>query len=76
MVLARRKGTKWYIAGVNAQKETLKIKLKLPMITAGTELKQYSDDIQLNGKVSTVKMNKNQLLELAIPCNGGILMVN
>ncbi len=76
VVLARRKGTKWYIAGVNAQKETLKIKLKLPMITAGTELKQYSDDIKLNGKVSTLKMNKNQLLELVIPCNGGILMIN
>lgn len=76
VVLARRKGTKWYIAGVNAQKETLKINLKLPMITAGTELKQYSDDIKLNGKLSTVKMNKNQLLEFVIPCNGGILIVN
>lgn len=76
VVLARRKGTKWYIAGINAQKETLKVKIKLPMIVAGTELKMYSDDTQLNGKVSTLKMNKSQLLELVIPCNGGILMVN
>lgn len=76
VMLARRKGTKWYIAGVNAQKETLKIKLKLPMITAGTELKLYSDDMQLNGKVSAVKMDKNQMLELVIPCNGGLLMIN
>ena len=76
VVLARRKGTKWYIAGINAQKETLKVKIKLSMIVAGTELKMYSDDTQLNGKVNTLKMNKSQLLELVIPCNGGILMVN
>ena len=76
VVLARRIGTKWYIAGVNAQKETLKVKVKLPMIGSGTELKQYSDDLQLNGKVSTVKMNKNQQMELTIPYNGGLLLVN
>lgn len=76
VILARRKGSKWYIAGLNAQKETLKIKLKLPMIQAGNELKMYSDDMQLNGKMSTVKMNKNQQLELIIPCNGGLLLVN
>lgn len=76
VILARRKGANWYIAGVNAQKETLKINLKLPMITAGTELKLYSDDLKLNGKVSTVKMNKNQQFELTIPCNGGMLMIN
>jgi hypothetical protein len=76
VVLARRKGAKWYIAGVNAQKETLKLKMKLPMISAGCELKQYTDDEQLNGKVSAVKMNKNQLVEITIPCNGGVLMVN
>ncbi|WP_417942304.1 glycoside hydrolase family 97 catalytic domain-containing protein [Flavobacterium sp. RS13.1] len=76
VILARRKGAKWYIAGLNAQKETLKIKLKLPMIQAGNELKMYSDDMQLNGKISTVKMNKNQQLELIIPCNGGLLVVN
>lgn len=76
VVLARRNGTKWYIAGVNGEKETLKIKLKLPMIASGTELKQYSDDLQLNGKVSTAKMNKNQQIELTIPYNGGLLLVN
>ncbi|OCB68685.1 Glycosyl-hydrolase 97 C-terminal, oligomerisation [Flavobacterium glycines] len=76
VVLARRKGAKWYIAGVNAQKETLKLKLKLPMISAGSELKQYTDDEQLIGKLSSIKMNKNQLVEITIPCNGGVLMVN
>lgn len=75
-VLARRHGDKWYVAGINAQKETLKIKIKLPMIKAGTELKQYSDDTQLNGKLTTVKLKKNQEMEVTIPCNGAVVLVN
>lgn len=76
VLLARRKGSKWYIAGINAQKEILKLKIKLPMIAAGTELKQYSDDIDLNAKISMVKINKKQSVEIVIPCNGGVLMIN
>ncbi len=75
-IFARRQGSKWYVAGINAQKETLKIKVKLPMIAAGTELKQYSDDAQLNGKVSTTKLKKNQEIEVTIPCNGAVVLVN
>ncbi len=75
VVLARRHGEKWYVAGINAQKETLKLNVKLPMIQAGTEFKLYSDDDLLNGKVSTTKMNKKQEIELSIPGNGGALIV-
>ncbi|SHH69920.1 glycoside hydrolase family 97 protein [Flavobacterium defluvii] len=76
VIIARRKGIKWYIAGINAQKETLKIKLKLPMIASGTTLQYYSDDAQLNGKKETVKLKKNQEAEIKIPCNGGVLLLN
>ena len=75
-VFARRKGTKWYVAGINAQKETLKIKLKLPMLTSGTALKYYSDDEELNGKVKTLTLKNNKEVEIKIPCNGGILLLN
>jgi len=76
VVLARRHGSHWYVTGINAQKETLKLKVKLPMITAGTELRQYTDDEQLNGKVSTTKLPRNQEVDLTIPTNGGVLIVN
>ena len=76
VVFARRKGNKWYIAGVNAQKETVKLKLKLPMIASGTALKYYSDDENLNGKVETIKLNNNKEVEIKIPNNGGALLVN
>ena len=75
VVLARRHGNTWYVAGVNAQKETVKLKAKLPMISAGAALKIYSDDASLNGKVTAEKMDKNQEVELTIPTNGGVLMI-
>jgi hypothetical protein len=73
VVLARRHGNKWYIAGINANKETLKIKVKLPMINAGEEIKIYAD-----GKdgITTSKLKKNQEVELTIPSNGGVVIVN
>lgn len=76
VVFARRKGNKWYVAGVNAQKETIKLKLKLPMIASGTALKYYSDDENLNGKVETIKLRKNSEVEIKIHNNGGILLLN
>lgn len=73
VVLARRHADKWYIAGINANKETLKIKVKLPMINAGEELKIYAD-----GKdgITTSKLKKNQEVELTLPSNGGVVIVN
>jgi hypothetical protein len=76
IVLARRHGETWYIAGVNAQKETLRLKVKLSMLPAGDEIKWYSDDEQLNGKVKSTRLNKNQEVLLTIPCNGGALIVH
>ena len=76
VILARRKGDKWYIAGINAQKETLKMKLKLPMLTSGTTLKYYFDDENLNGKIKTITLKSNTEAEIKIPCNGAVLLLN
>jgi hypothetical protein len=75
-VLARRKGDKWYVAGINAQKETISLKLKLPMIASGTALKYYADDEKLNGKVQNIRHKNNQEVEIKIPSNGGVLLLN
>lgn len=76
VVLARRQGTKWYVAGVNAQKEPLKLKIKLPMIAAGATYKLYSDDAQLTGKLTSEKLPKSQEVDWTIPTNGAALLVN
>lgn len=75
VLLARRKGNHWYVAGVNAQKETVTLKVKLPMIPAGETYRLYSDDAQLKGSLTEKKMAKSQELEISIPCNGGVLAV-
>lgn len=76
VVFARRKGTKWYIAGVNGQKETLSLKLKLPMVVSGAALTYYFDDEKLNGNVKTIKHKSTQEVEIKIPSNGGMLLIN
>lgn len=65
-VLARRCGSKWYIAGNNATGAPLTLKLSLPMLSKGDELTLYSDNLtdlepqrsslKYNGKVATVSM--------------------
>lgn len=76
VIMARRHGYKWYVAGVNAQKETLKIKVNLPMFSNGETLRLYSDDKALSGSVKQLKMGKKQEVQLTIPCNGGIVITN
>ena len=74
VILARRHGEKWYIAGVNAQKETLKLKVNLPMFSNGEKVRLFSDDKALQGDVKQIEIGKKQELQLAIPCNGGVLI--
>lgn len=76
VILARRHGDKWYVAGVNAQQETLKTEITLPMWASGTELQVYADDKELQGEVKSVKLGKKQTVKVTIPCNGGLMIVN
>lgn len=43
IILARRHADKWYVVGINAQKEPLTVKTVLPMFESGVTLTQYSD---------------------------------
>lgn len=75
IILARRAGDKWYVAGVNAQQETLKMSLPLEMLGDG-DLIVYKDNDKLVGQKTTAKLNKKKELQVAIPCNGGIVITN
>ena len=46
------------------------------MFEAGTKVKLFSDDKELQGAVKDVKLNKKQEITLSIPCNGGIVVTN
>ena len=76
VIMARRSGEKWYVAGVNAESEPLKKTITLPMFGKDAQLTVYSDDMKLSGSVKSVKQNKKQQLSITIPCNGGLLITN
>ena len=62
---------KWYLAGVNATKEPLKVTLSLSMFPAGTDVTLYLNDSKTTGRV-----NKKQTLTVTIPTNGGVVVNN
>ena len=76
IIMARRHGSQWFIVGVNAEKQTLKKTISIPMIPAAAQLKIYADDEQLNGSVNNVKLNKKQQIEISIPNNGALVILN
>ena len=73
VIIARRCGAKWYVAGINADAQPLKTTISLPTTSPTVQL--YSDDAQLNGSVKTTKVKKNKL-NVTIPCNGGIVITD
>ena len=75
VVIARRSGDKWYIAGINGTKETLQLSIDLPMLAAGAQLQLYSDDAALNGGLTTAKTTKKGTLKVEMPVNGAFVAV-
>lgn len=76
VVMARRSGDKWFVVGVNARQEPLKLKIKVPMFVTGKTIQCYSDDKNLVGNVKPLKINKKQEVTLTIPCNGGVVLTH
>lgn len=74
IILARRSGDKWFVAGINAEQEPIKVKLDLSMFESGEKVRVFSDDRNLAGNVKEAKINKKQELTVTIPCNGGVVV--
>jgi hypothetical protein len=72
-VLARRNGNKWYIAGVNAEKEVKKLQLKLPML-AGQEVSFYNDKKDGSPSMKTVTIPESGNFSVDIQPKGGFVL--
>lgn len=78
-ILARRSGDKWYVVGLNALKEPLKLTLDLPMF-AGKEFSIYYDKPLEKGQkfaeaeVKPGKLNKKGQVKVTIQPNGGLII--
>ena len=74
VVLARRHGQDWYVAALNAGKETLKLTVDLPML-AGSPVVYYHDG--KDGKtpqVEETKVGKKGQFKFTLPVQGGAVL--
>ena len=74
-VLARRHGDRWYIAGINAQKEPLKLKLALPMLREGDRVAFYSDTKSREPQLEQKTIQKPAETSVTIQPEGGIVFI-
>lgn len=74
-VVARRHADQWYVAGVNAEKQSQKLKIKLPMF-AGKTVRFINDDAQGNSSEKEVKVNAKGDFTIEIQPNGGFIVRN
>ena len=75
MRMARRHGGTWYVAAINAGKETLKLKLDLEMF-AGKTVSLYKDDKKGEPQLVPLKVKENGKVQLEILPQGGVVLVN
>lgn len=75
VVLARRHGDTWYVAGINAEKEAKTLNVRLPFL-AGKKIKLYTDHKKdLSPQFTESSVKKNGELKLTMQPQGGLLLV-
>ena len=72
-MIARRHANQWYVAGVNAGKEPLKLKLDLSML-AGKKVRLYNDDASKVAYTKEININKTGATEIEIQPSGGFVL--
>lgn len=79
VVLARRIGEQWYVAGLNGTNEPMTLTLDLPMF-AGKTVNLYTDNPRKKGEIvptsilKTLKVGKDGKAKLTIQGMGGIII--
>lgn len=74
-VIARRNGSQWYVAGINAEKELIKLNINLPMF-AGETVILYGDDKNNSPYSKEIKIAKNAKMEVTMQSRGGFVLKN
>ena len=75
-ILARRCGERWYVAGINAMKEPLKLTLNLPMCGKGDNVAWYSDDKDGTPKLKQIEIKNPAKVKVTIRPDGGMIIVD
>lgn len=81
VVLARRSGDRWYVAAINADSETKKIKLNLPMLAGKTvdayteRMPRKKEGLYMVGSVAEKTIPTDGMYEFVLPTGGGAVLV-
>lgn len=76
VVLARRSGDKWYIAGINAEKEPVELTLDIPMLQKGDIVQLYSDEKKSREPQKTeLRIKKDGEFSITLQTDGGFIIV-
>lgn len=75
VVLARRHGNQWYVAGLNALKEPLKLTMDLPMF-AGQTVNCYVDDKKGIPTLNPLKIKTDGTVTVTLQPHGGLVLLN
>ena len=73
VVLARRHGSQWYVSGVNAEKEPLKLKVNISML-AGKKVMLYSDNNNKETSSKEISIARNGDFEIIMQSGGGFVL--
>lgn len=73
VVLARRHGSKWYVAGLSAGAEPLTLTLSLPML-AGETVSMINDNKKGEPQLTSLKIDKTGKAKVTLQPNGGIVI--
>ena len=75
VVLARRHGNDWYVAGLSAEKQPLSLTLDLPMFASGQVLQYYVDDKKTGEPtLTTLKIDKKGQAKVILQPNSGLIL--
>lgn len=78
VVMARRHGDKWYVAGLNSTGKAMTLKLSLPML-AGHEVNCYTDKKAAKGQLpdaqlKCLKVGRDGSLKVTVQPSGGLII--
>ena len=73
VVLARKHESKWYVAGLNAEKEVKELLLELPMFEGETNINYYTDKEDGYAILTNLKVDKGKV-KVTMQPNGGFIL--
>ena len=73
MVLARRHGSDWYVAGLSAEPQPKTLSLTMPE-WAGKTAGYYVDDAKKGPQLRQLKFDKKGQVKVTLQPNGGLIL--